>query len=285
VRRLRAHFSLRSGQRRFAAAFLAVFGALWLILEPAGLFFPDAFKWGWPGYVSLIVASVIAAAYRARPRDAVSRSLPPTDVTVAIRVGDVLGQPGNVVVGSNDTFDTQLEQGVISPASVQGQLLDQVFEGDRNELDRQIEKSLQAESPAVDAAKTFGKKGRYPTGTVAMVNHGGTRYFLPAFTVMSEELPAHVKSSIEDLEIALARTWKAINAAGQREPVHAPVIGSNLARLGVSRTLLIEMIVLSFIAATRAGGPSSLTVWIHPTDRDVVDLVVLDDWLRGLCAA
>jgi hypothetical protein len=45
------------------------------------------------------------------------------------------------------------------------------------------------------------------------------------------------------------------------------------------------MIVLSFIAATRAGGPSTLTVWISPPDRDVVDLLVLDEWLRGLCTA
>lgn len=94
-----------------------------------------------------------------------------------------------------------------------------------------------------------------------------------------------MRASIEDLEIALARTWQAINAAGQREPVHAPVMGSHLARLGVSRTLLIQMIVLSFIAATRAGAPSTLTVWISPRDRDVVDVIVLEDWLRGLCAA
>jgi hypothetical protein len=285
VRRLQAHLARRSGRRQFAAAFLGVFGALWLIVEPAGLFFPHAFKWGWGGYLGLIAVSVVSAAYRARPRDAVSRSLPPTDVTVAIRVGDVLAQPGNVVVGACDTFDTQFEDEVISQASVQGQLLQGVFEGDRGELDRQIEKSLTAVNASIDPGKTFGKQARYPMGTVAVVRRGRTRYFLPACTMMSGTLPAHVHASIEDLEIALARAWQTINAAGQREPVHAPIVGSHLARLGVSRTLLVQMIVLSFIAATRAGGPSSLTVWISPCDRDIVDLIVLDDWLRGLCAA
>lgn len=285
MRRLRAHFARRSGRRRLAAAFLVVFGALWLVVEPAALFFPQAFKSDWRGYLSLVAVSAIAAAYRARPRDAVSRSLPPTDVTVAIRVGDVLTQPGNVIVGATDTFDTQFEDEVISPMSVQGQLLERAFEGDRSELDRQIEESLIAASPSVDTCKTFGKQSRYLIGTVAVVRRERTRYFLPAFTRMSVTLPAHVRASIEDLEVALARTWQAINAAGQRDPVHAPILGSRLARLGVSRTLLIQMIVLSFIAATRAGGPSSLTVWISPPDRDVVDLVVLDEWLRGLCAA
>lgn len=191
----------------------------------------------------------------------------------------------NVVVGTNDTFDTQFEDGVISPASVQGQLLERTFEGDRSELDRQIEESLTAASASVDTLKVFGKQRRHTIGTVAVVRRGRTRYFLPAFTKMSATLPAHMRASIEDLEIARARTWQAINAAGQREPVHVPIIGSHLAPLGVSRTLLTQMIVLSFIAATRAGGPSSLTVWISPPDRDVVDLVMLDEWLRGLCAA
>jgi len=284
MQRLRAHFGRRSGRRRLGAAFLVVFGALWLIVEPAGLFFPDAFKWGWPGYVALVIASAVAAVYRARPLGRISRSLPPTDVNVEIRVGDVLAQSGNVLVGANDTFDTQFEDEVISRASVQGQLLERVFEGDRDELDRQIAHSVAQVQGSPDHEKRFGKSVRYPIGTVAVVRRASDRYFLPAFTRMSSTLPAHVDSRIQDLQIALADTWQAINVAGQREPVHAPIIGSHLARLGVSRTLLAQMIVLTFIAATRQGGPSSLTIWVAAQDRDIVDMVVLDEWLRGLCA-
>jgi hypothetical protein len=285
MRHLRAHFARRSGRRRFFAAFLVIFGGLWLALEPAGLFFPNTFDWGWGGYLALFGLSAAAALFHARPREVITRALPPTDVTVAVRIGDVLAQEGNVIVGSNDTFDTQFEDEVISPASVQGQLLARVFEGDRTDLDRQIDESIARFSGTRDATKHFGKDVRYPVGAVALVRRGRTRYFLPAFAKMSAGLPANVRATLEDLEIALARTWQAINAAGQREPVHAPIIGSNLARLGVSRTLVAQMIILSFIAATREGGPSSLTVWISPNDRDVVDMVVLDEWLRGLCTA
>jgi Domain of unknown function (DUF6430) len=102
---------------------------------------------------------------------------------------------------------------------------------------------------------------------------------------MSSDVPPHVSATPEGLEVALARTWEMINIASQREPVHAPIIGSNLARLGLSKTLLVQMIVLSFIAATRRGGPSALTVWIRQDDETVIDLAALDEWLRGLCAA
>lgn len=281
--RLRAHFGRRSGRRQLGRAFVAVFGMLWLVAEPAGLFFPDTFGWGWKGYLGLVVASALVAAYAARPRSAISRSLPPTNVVVSVRVGDLLAQRGNIIVGANDTFDTQFEDGVITPSSVQGQLLERVFGGDRAELDRQIEASV-SDPGSPQPTKAFGKRIRYPIGTVAVARRGDGRFFLAAFCQMSNTMPAHVSSSMEHLQVALARTWEAINAAGQRDPAHTPVLGSNLARLGVTHTLLIQMIVLSFIAA-RAGGPSELTVWIAHADRDTVDLAMLDQWLHGLCAA
>jgi Thoeris protein ThsA, Macro domain len=166
----------------------------------------------------LVLASAVTAVVRARPRNAVVRSIPPTDVTVAIRVGDVLKQSGNVIVGTNDTLDTQSEAEVISRASVQGQLLERVFSGDRDELDRQIDASIGDVTGVEDTHKQFGKSARYPIGTVAVVRFGGARYFLPAFARMSATLPAHGQATIEDLQVALASTWKAINAGGQREP-------------------------------------------------------------------
>ena len=222
---------------------------------------------------------------RARPRRAIVRKLPPTALHVAIKVGNVFDQSGNVIVGANDCFDTQLEDSVISPASVQGQLLTDAFANDLVDLDAQIAASLLGQDGQADEAKTFGKNLRYPIGTVVVVRRGSTQYFLPAFTRMSSELPANVYSQIEWLQEALARTWTAVRQAGQRDPVHMPILGSEFARLGVSKTLLIEMTVLSFIAASQRDAiASSLTVYVHPRDQDIVDMAVLDEWLRGLCA-
>lgn len=282
MRRMKAHFSRRSGRREFGFAFLSAFGLVWLVLEPLGLFFPGQLEWRWKGYAALIGLSVCWAVYRARPRTVIVRRLPPTDLQVAIRVGDVLAQTGNVIVGANDTFDTQFDEGVISRQSLQGQLLERIFNGDRTELDRQIEETLAGVPAAVDDTKRFGKARRYEIGTVARVSHGDTRYFLTAFARMSSDSPPRVRSTVEWLQVSLARLWNVVDAAGQREPVHAPVIGSHLARLGVSRTLLIQMIVLSFIAAESRS--ASLTVWVSEKDAEVVDMAELDEWLRGLCA-
>ena len=253
-------------------------------MEPAGLFFPGQFDWGWWGFLGLVVLSAVTALVRARPRDRIERTLPPSDLTVAVRVGDVLEQEGNVIVGTNDAYDTALEDDIINAATVQGQLLQKVFSGDRNQLDRVIDEPVgQGE---LVPTKPFGKKRRYEIGTVAVVPYGKARYFLPVFTKMSEEAPPHVRSELEWLEVALIRTWNSVNRYGQREPVHMPVIGSHMARLGLTRTLLIQVAVLSFIASSiKQSTSSQLTVWVHPNDAALVDLAALDDWLRELCAA
>lgn len=257
-----------------------------MFFEPLGLFLPKRFELGWKGYGLLLAVGVIWGILRARPRREIVRKLPPTALNVAIKVGDLFDQEGNVIVGANDCFDTRLDASIINPGSVQGQLLTRVFAGDRAELDAQILDSLRGRVGEEDETKTFGNRIRYPIGTVAVVTRGNTRYFLPAFTRMSSEQPANVSSEIEWLQEALARTWIVVRQAGQRDAVHMPIMGSEFGRLGVSKTLLIEMTVLSFIAASQRDAiASSLTVYIHPRDEDIVDMAVLDEWLKGLCAA
>lgn len=283
IRDITSGLGLRSGRRRFRNGGLAAFGLSWLAVEPAGLFWPDRFDWGWPGYVGLVLLSVATGCLHARTPKGIARSLPPTNVRVEIKVGDVLAQEGNVVIGASDSFDTTFDSGIIGPTSVQGQFLTRAFGGDAQRLDAAIANSIGSGAPA--PLKTFGKRERFPIGTVAVVESGPRRYFLPAFTKMSDELPAHVTSSPENLQVALAKTWEVVHRAGQTEPVHMPVIGSKHARLGLSMTLVIQLIVLSFVAATRSGAPDHLTVWIRESDRSHIDLNEIDEWLAGLCAA
>jgi len=285
-RRARAHWRRRSGYRRLGTSIALIFGTIWLFVEPISLVFPDLFDHSWGLLIALFILSVLGALWRSRPKNLLEFKLPPSDLDIAVRVGNVLAQEGNVVVGSNDTFDTSLSEDIISARSVQGQLLQRTFDGDLHELDRQIETSLAEDPPTRDPSKTFGKQDRYPIGTVAVVKKGNTKYFLPAIARMSSSTPPHTQATVDGVQMALTKAWEAVGRAGQREPVHAPVVGSHLARLGLSRTWLIQMMVLSFVAVTRKeSGSASLTIWVAKPDAATVDFVALDDWLRDLCAA
>lgn len=283
--RWKAHYGRRSGRKALMRASLVTFGGAWLVLEPAGLFFPDAFEWGLGGYFGLIVVALVAGAWLSRPRSAIEQRIPPTDVEVAIQVGNLLDQQGNVVIGVADTFDTSLEDEIISPRSVQGQLLQNVFRGEQKRLDRFLAEALVNAQGDEDPSKAFGKTTRYPIGTVARIVLDDRRLFLAAFTEMSSSLPPNVSSSVADLYVALARTWAAVDVGGQGEPVHVAVMGANLARIQLSKTLLIQLIVLSFLASGATQGPKRLVVWVHERDEDTVDFAMLREWLSGLCAA
>lgn len=268
------------------ASAVVVFGGFWLVLEPVSLIFPDLIDRNWILFVAVVVLSVVIALWLSRPRNRLTFELPPTDVSITIAVGNVLKQSGNIVIGSNDVFDTDLSDDIISPKSVQGQLLVDVFGGDQVDLDGQIAHALVGVDYTTDPEKVFGKRRRFALGTVPMVRKGDTRYFLPAIAKMSAHRPPHVTATIAGVQAALTTAWQAVGQAGQRESVHAPIIGSHLARLNLSRTWLIQMMVLSFVAvATKDGGSADLTIWIAERDAAIVDLVALDEWLRALCAS
>src|ERR1039458_10249030 len=106
---------------RLLRRFLEIFGGCWLILEPLALWRPEDLRWGLTGYASLFGGALVLAVIASWPRTTVARRLAVSDTKVTVRVGDVLSQHGNIIVGVTDVFDTEIGD-VIAAASVQGQL-------------------------------------------------------------------------------------------------------------------------------------------------------------------
>lgn len=276
----------RVGRQRLLSVFLTAFGGLWLLLEPLAAFDVWDLHGGITGYLVLVGVSAVAALFFARPSSKLTRKLHPSDTEISICVGDLLEQENNVVVGVSDAFDTATDAGVISPQSLQGQLLARIYSQDRSAFDADLETALAGHPSTRDESKTFGKSDRYPLGTAAVVNKGRQRFFLLAYTRMPSTPPAEVECTVGDLELALVELWRAVRASGQNETVHLPIVGSHLARLGLSRTLLVQMIVLSFVAVSARGQvTSSLKIWVRPEDREHVDMAALRPWLKAVCGA
>jgi hypothetical protein len=269
--------------KRLARRFLEVFGGCWLLLEPLALWRPEDLRWGLCGYLCLAALSFVIAILWAWPRNSITRKLPVSDTKIVIGVGDLLDQNGNIIIGSNDVFDTELGD-IISPASIQGQFQLKFFP-QQEKLDQAISEALAGVTPKIDERKVRGKKERYPIGTVAMVEAKGNRYFLVAYTKMRHP-EMRVESDICKLSAALNDCWEAIRARGQREPIHMGIVGSSLARIGLSRALLLQFIVLSFLDAERKESlTNQLSIHIHEKDTEYIDFVDLEEWLGGLTRA
>jgi hypothetical protein len=267
---------------RLARRFFQVFGFFWLLLEPLALWRPENLRWGIRGYASLAALSFVISVIWAWPKNMIARKLPASDTKILIGVGDLLDQRGNIIIGVTDVFDTELGD-VISPSSIQGQFQTRFFP-QQERLDQAINADLAGVTPKHDEQKLRGKKERYSIGTVAMVEAKGNRFFLVAYTRMRNDI--RVESDICKLSASLSECWESIRARGQHEPIHMAIIGSSFARIGLSRALLLQFIVLSFLDAERKESLTrQLSIHIYEKDADCIDFVDLESWLSGLTRA
>ena len=269
--------------KRLGVTFASIFGLIWLFLEPAGLFLPEWLSWGWRGYIGLTSLSLLCAIALNLPRKSVCRSLSSPNSVVEIKVGDLFDEPGHLVIGANDVFDTEPGE-VIRHSSVQGQFLMRVYQGNYRQLDAEIDAALapfKAERKR-EPGKRKGKTWRYQIGTTAVLGFPEKRYFLNAYGYMENDL--RVKSTADDIWRSLSCLWEQIRLKGHGLEVAMPVIGSDLARTNLPRMTLTKLIVISFIAASKKDFVTKkLTVVIHPKDLDSVDFYALEDFLDSAC--
>jgi hypothetical protein len=271
------------GLRRLASSFISIFGLLWLLIEPGALFFPQYLNFGWAGYFGLVVVSLVIAVIQRFPRTTVCQALSSPDSVVEIKIGDLFDEPGHLVIGANDVFDTELGE-VIKPSSVQGQFLARVYGNDRNRLDADIDTALQAYKAqrTQEPNKKKGNTWRYPIGTTVAIGSPDKRYFWSAYGYMGNDL--RIQSNADYIWNSLSRLWEEVRQKGHGMEVAIPVIGADLARTNLPRMALAKLIIMSFIVASKKDFVTrKLTLVIYPRDIENTDFYDLEDFLTSAC--
>ena len=275
------HFSVIN----FGSTVLQVLGALWLLLKLTTFLFPDFYQTVLDFRWAFIFAGVLIGLWRAWPRLSVKYKISGTDALIEIRVCDLMEQNAVLVVSSNTTFDTSIEDRTISRTSTQGQFSTRYCQP-LEDLNRQLDNALQGfkyEERNPDT-KPYGKTREYAIGTVASVFCGGkTAYFL---AIASLNANRNASATREDILDALPRLWEFVRTQGDLDPIAVPIIGSGLARVAATREELVREIIKSFIAAAQEGRfCEHLTIAISPEDFRAkhIDLPVLGDFLQHEC--
>jgi hypothetical protein len=276
------HLSIKA----LAFALLEAFGALWLVVEISANFsqaFAADVKPYW--WVFLLVG-IVMGLYRAWPRLTVSASVSGTDCSITIRVCEMFKvTDAALVVGTNTTFDTALEDGTIDRTSVQGQLTTKLF-ATVAQLDLEIADSLKTITsvPLAAGKKPYGKQNLYDVGTVANVLPQGRRAYLVAIATLNANRAAH--ATLQSISDALPRLWEHIRTHAGLQILCCPILGSGFSRLDATREELIHEIVKSFIPAAKAGTLCrALIIAVSPKDyRDGhLDLRRLGQYLEHEC--
>ncbi len=207
-------------------------------------------------------------------------------VDVVVVRGDLFDQDdANLVVGFSDTFDTSTDDIVISRESVQGQLVDRLFEGRHRVLDDHLRRGLREVTPLATEsvrAKPRGRRTRYPIGTAVPVPVGRRRVFALAYSRLGNDLRA--RSAPADLRLSLERLWPSVALHGLFRPVAIPLIGAGLSRLvELDHTQLLSLIVETFTESLRQDPAvcPELRIVLRDEELERTDLSAVEAFLRG----
>lgn len=227
---------------------------------------------------AMLLFSVIWVLLSRRPVLKVTYKIPKKDFCYEVRIGDLLSSKEDIVVSTNTTFDTDMASGLISPKSIQGQVVTRFFDGKTDELDKQLKKAL-AGVPHTDAISP-GNKKRYPFGTVVKVPAHGKNFYFLAMSELNEHGTA--QSNQSQIAVSLEKLWEFVGRQGEIGELAIPALGTGRGRLQLPRRKVIELIAQSFADASQEKAfANKLAIVVHPEDakRYEVNLFEIRDYL------
>lgn len=246
---------------------LAVVGSLYLfmdLLDFLSIYTQD--KYGKFAIVPVLLAALLVVVFTRRPVGRVSYRAAGKDYRIDVKIADLFAEPGDLVISSNTTFDTDIASGLINVDSVQGQLSVRLFDGNTAEIDRQLAEGLRGVSHKI-RKNAPGKDREYPIGTVAAVRIPGRTFYFVAMSRLNDQGTA--QSSVRNIEEALEKLWAFVATSGELRDVAIPLMGTGRGRVPLPRKKMVERIAQSFADASREKVFSNrLAVVVRPADAE-----------------
>ena len=247
-----------------------------------GSFFFNEIKVVFEGHAgSVIVGAVIIAIgyvmWRLIEPTHVSFSLKTTNTNISIRFGDLFASRGHIVIPVGEFFDSQLGEPV-APASVHGQFIQQVLQGNSAKFDADVERSL-ASQTYEQVARRVGHDRRYDIGTTAVLTEGARKYFLFALS-KTDVVTSKASADVPQMWTALIGLWRKVRTEANGEIVYVPLVGGGLSGVGLEPIHLLRFLLLTVLAETRAAPiTSQIEVILHRDLFQKIDLhAILKDW-------
>lgn len=273
--------SARRYSQAFARRFLEALGALAVLAGAGALFAPDLLVGQWWLVATAAILAFGWALTRLRQKDP-EQWFPNESITIRLVAGDLFKQGAPALIGVTTTFDTK--PGIIENNSVQGNLLNVVFNGIQDRLDEALDSALSTTAPVGSILKA-GKTAVYPLGTVAVLpGQGIKKYYCVAYTVMDDQNRA--KGTIRGILDSLDSVWDAVDSHGNGEPICVPLLGQGQSRIPeLTAEVAVRLIAFSFLLRARRGRFSKeLRIVVHPNEIGKVDLIEFQAFLQSLVA-
>lgn len=203
--------------------------------------------------------------------------------SVDIKVGDIFAQSGFKAIAFNEFFDTQVDDRVISRASLNGVFIEKHIGADVAALNAHID-SYRFDSDAVeerDVDRHEGRRTRYQLGTICVYGD----YLLTAFSKFDENNNASLTMP-QYLEFLIA-FWDRVNRVYAQKNVSTAIFGSGITRIQGHRDIsdedLLKIMLWTFrISEMRFKYPARLTIVIHEDKIDRINLLDIKSARNGV---
>lgn len=267
--------------RHFLMTLFACLGALSTAMQTFNAANPDSHLLeGYGVLAGIIVLSALAAIIWSWPRPiAEDYNAPKTRISIV--PGNILEETGHLVIGINDTFDTETPN-IIATSSLQGQALRVLYGGDLKQLDAHLDQAL-ASKPIIGTLVKAGKQAQYGVGSVATVKHAHRLIFFLAYCKMDALNVA--RSTPDKVWKSLLALWAEVSTRANGGTVSIPVIGGGQARLSnlLPAQDAIRFTLLSFMFASRGSKIcDELRIVVRPDDYNRLDRLELQSFLSSL---
>lgn len=261
--------------------FVAVVAGIWTfvdILDSFKAFDKSVLSMYW--LIPLVLLGVAAVIFTRRPINKISYKYPGQDLTIEVCIGDIFSVPGQKIISTNTTFDTDTATGIIALHSLQGQFTEKYYSGQLPKLDAELTEGLRGVAHT-QIQKQSGKTDRYDFGTTVKLKLADQFFYWFAMADLNVNNTA--TTNLKSVSKALEGLWEFIETKGEKQDTVIPLIGSGLGRLKTSRKKLIAIIAQSFISASEEQiFANKLTIVIYPGDieKSSLNLFEVKDLLQ-----
>ncbi|MCB1917419.1 MAG: hypothetical protein KDG52_17115 [Rhodocyclaceae bacterium] len=202
---------------------------------------------------------------------------------VTIKKGDIFEQAGFKAIAFNVYFDTQVDDKIISSASLNGIFIKDHLDMAIADLDRHIENYAFESDDIVgeNTERRTGKKKRFEIGAICIFGE----YLLTAFSKFDDKDRAWL--TMPEYLGFLINFWDRVNRVYAQRSVSVPIFGSGITRIkehkNISDEDLLKIMLWTFrISEMRFKYPAKLTIIIHSGKMDIINLLDIKSANNGL---
>jgi len=269
--------------QKIASSFFTLLGTYWLIIELLDYFFGNEALDKYKNFWIVIVASVAVSVLMNLQKLTYSYFIKDKDIKIKLVIGDIFKQHGDIVIATNTTFDTTMENDFISKHSIQGKLFLKYYSKIEH-LDKDIECALKEVEPVEILDRKHSKCKRYEIGTTIKLKHNDFKSYWLALSDVNEF--GKPFSSFSGLQSSLESLWSFMSTNGHMDRLVLPILGSGRSSLNESREKILKEIIYSFVSFSRERKiTEELVICISPNDyvNKKIDLCEIDKFLEYHC--